>query len=106
MAASLLTGGVGLVALGTGTALRGRLIRHEASGLTLGYSVDALSGWFLVVLAILGIAVAVYSVGYFAHSSPGRTAFVGTSLQRAARARSRWSSWRTGRSPSSWPGSS
>jgi hydrogenase-4 component B len=76
-AASLLTGAVGLFALGTGRALRGRLIRHEASGLALGTSVDALSGFFLLVLAILGVAVAVYSVGYFAHSSPGRAAFVG-----------------------------
>ena len=80
VAASLATGGLGLGALGTGTALRGRLIRHEASGLALGYSVDALSGWFLVILAILGIAVAVYSLGYFAHSSPGRTAFVGVAF--------------------------
>ena len=32
------------------------------------------------VLAILGIAVAVYSVGYFARSSPGRTAFVGVAF--------------------------
>ncbi len=79
-AASLVTGAVGLVGLGTGSALRGRLIRHEASGLTLGYSVDALSGWFLLVLAILGIAVAVYSIGYFAHSSPGRAAFVGVAF--------------------------
>jgi hydrogenase-4 component B len=80
VAASLVTGAVGLSALGTGTARQGRLIRHEASGLTLGYSVDALSGWFLVVLAILGIAVAVYSLGYFAHARPGRTAFVGTTF--------------------------
>ncbi len=79
-AASLLTGGIGLVALGTATARQGRLIRHEASGLSLGYSLDALSGWFLVVLAILGVAVAVYSVGYFAHSSPGRTAFAGVAF--------------------------
>jgi len=78
--ASLLTGGVGLFALGTRTAVRGRLVSHEASGLTLGYSLDALSGWFLLVLAILGIAVAVYSLGYFAHSSPGRTAFVGVAF--------------------------
>ena len=80
MAASLVTGAVGLLALGTGAALQGRLVRHEASGLTLGYSVDALSGFFLVVLATLGIAVAVYSLGYFAHSSPGRTAFVGVAF--------------------------
>ena len=78
VAASVVTGAVGLLALGTGAALQGPLIRHEASGLTLGYSVDALSGFFLVVLATLGIAVAVYSLGYFARSSaPGSTAFVG-----------------------------
>jgi hydrogenase-4 component B len=78
--ASLTTGAVGLLVLGTGRALRGRLIRHEASGLALGYSVDTLSGFFLLVLAILGIAVAVYSIGYFARSSPGRAAFVGVAF--------------------------
>jgi hydrogenase-4 component B len=78
-AASLLTGGIGIFGLGAGgAAARGPFISHAASGLTLGYAVDALSGWFLVVLAILGVAVAVYSVAYFAHgSSPGRVAFVG-----------------------------
>jgi len=75
--ASLVTGGVGLLALERWPVVRGCLATHEASGLTLDYSVDALSGFFLVVLAILGIAVAVYSVGYFAHSSAGRADFVG-----------------------------
>lgn len=82
-AASLVTGGVGLfglLGLGAGAALRGRPVVHQASGWALGWSVDALSGWFLVVLAIVGAAVAVYSVGYFAHSSPGRTAFVGAAF--------------------------
>jgi hydrogenase-4 component B len=80
VAASLVTGAIGLVALGAPFALRGGLVRHEASGLVLGYAVDGLSGFFLLVLAILGIAVAVYSVGYFARSSPGRAAFVGTAF--------------------------
>jgi hydrogenase-4 component B len=79
-AASLVTGAVGVVALGRRATFRGGLIGHEASGLTLGYSVDALSGFFLLVLAILGMAVAVYSLGYFARSSPGRTAFVGAAF--------------------------
>ena len=79
-AASLMTAAVGLFALGTGTALRGHWIDHEPAGLALGYSVDALSGFFLTVLAILGIAVAIYCLGYFAHSRPGRTAFVGTAF--------------------------
>ncbi len=78
--ASLVTGAVGVSALGAAAAARGTLLRHDATGFTLTYAVDGLSGWFLVVLAILGIAVAVYSVGYFAHSSPGRTAFVGTAF--------------------------
>ncbi len=77
-AASLLTGGIGIFGLGLGAAVRGPFILHHASGLTLHYAVDSLSGFFLVVLAILGVAVGVYSVAYFAHgSSPGRTAFVG-----------------------------
>ena len=76
--ASLLTGGIGVFGLGAGAATGGPLIAHDASGLTLGYSIDPLSGFFLVVLAILGVAVAVYSVAYFAHgTSPGRTVFVG-----------------------------
>ena len=78
--ASLVTGGVGVLALDGRPAVHGRLARHDASGLTLDYSVDALSGFFLVVLAILGIAVAVYSIGYFAHSSARRTAFVGVAF--------------------------
>ena len=78
--ASLTTGVVGLLALGAGKPLRGRFAAHEATGFTLGYSVDGLSGWFLVVLAILGIAVSVYGLGYFGHSSPGRTAFVGVTF--------------------------
>jgi hydrogenase-4 component B len=77
VAASLVTGGVGLLGFGTGISVQGRLIGHAASGLTLGYALDALSGFFLLVLAMLGIAVAVYSIGYFSHASPGRTAFVG-----------------------------
>ena len=80
VAASLVTGGVGLRSFGTGISSQGRLISHAPSGLTLEYSVDALSGFFLLVLATLGIAVAVYSIGYFAHSSPGRTSFVGVAF--------------------------
>jgi hydrogenase-4 component B len=76
-AASLLTGAVGLSALGADGALRGPQLVHEASGLALGCTVDALSGWFLAVLSLLGVAIAIYAIGYFAHASPGRTAFVG-----------------------------
>jgi hydrogenase-4 component B len=76
--ASLITGALGTLALGQAVTLRGRLFRHAASGLELGYALDALAGWFLLVLALLGSAVAVYSLAYFAHErNAGRVAFVG-----------------------------
>jgi hydrogenase-4 component B len=78
--ASALAGWAGLLGLAAPTPLRGRLAVHGASGVVLGYSVDALAGFFLVVLAVLGIAVAVYSIGYFERSRPERTAFVGVAL--------------------------
>jgi hydrogenase-4 component B len=79
--ASLLSGVAGALCLGIADAAHGRLIGHGASGLALGYAVDALSGFFLVVLAVLGGAVALYSLAYFAHGlSPARTAFVGVAF--------------------------
>jgi hydrogenase-4 component B len=76
--ASAWSGGAALRALFAERPVRGVLGAHAASGFALEYSIDALSGWFLLVLAILGVAVAVYSIGYFAHASvPGRVAFVG-----------------------------
>jgi hydrogenase-4 component B len=78
--ASALTGALGLLSLGDGIPARG-LLTHGASGLTFGYAVDALSGFFLVVLALVGGAVAVYSLAYFAHGyGPGRVAFVGVAF--------------------------
>jgi hydrogenase-4 component B len=78
--ASALTGAAGLAGLTAVAPLRGRLAVQQASGLALGYSIDALSGFFLLVLALLGGAVAVYGIGYFAHAAPGRAAFVGVAF--------------------------
>ena len=44
------------------------LVLHRASGLSLSIAVDGLSAWFLLVLAILAVPVAVYSLGYVAES--------------------------------------
>jgi hydrogenase-4 component B len=45
----------------------------------LSYSVTPLSAWFLMVFGLIAVPVAVYSVGYFAHSiAPSRTAAVGS----------------------------
>jgi hydrogenase-4 component B len=65
--ASLLTGALAWSVLASGRAAGGSLLSHTASGFVLGYSVDALSAWFLLVLALLGIPIAVYSLGYLRH---------------------------------------
>jgi hydrogenase-4 component B len=80
-AASLVTGAVGVLGLGASSPARGRLFVHAASGVTLAYSVDVLAGWFLVILAVLGVAIALYSLAYFAHGSrPDRAAYVGVTF--------------------------
>src|SRR2546430_3302760 len=47
--------------------------------MVLSYSVTPLSAWFLMVFGLIAMPVAVYSVGYFAHSiAPSRMAVVGS----------------------------
>lgn len=74
--ASLVGGAGALAVLVSGRGAAGVLLAHEATGLALSYRVDALSAWFLLVLAALGLPIAVYSAGYLAHAiAPARTAF-------------------------------
>ena len=78
LTASLITGVLGAVVVWSGVSRAGVLLTHGASGFVLSYALDGLSGWFLVVLAVLSVPIALYSVGYFAHGlARGRTAFVG-----------------------------
>src|SRR5713226_2637578 len=70
--ASVLTGGLAWSVLATGRAAGGSLLSHTASGFVLGYSVDGLSAWFLLVLALLGIPIAVYSLGYLGRGALAR----------------------------------
>jgi hydrogenase-4 component B len=77
--ASAVTVSTAIRVLATGRSLDGALLRHSASGITLSYSVAPLSAWFLMVFGLIAIPVAVYSVGYFAHSiAPSRIAAVGS----------------------------
>lgn len=81
MAASALTATVAISVIASGRALDGSLLHHAASGIVLGYSVTPLSAWFLMVLGLVAVPVALYSTGYFAHSvAPSRTAFVGAAF--------------------------
>jgi len=64
--------------LASGRPLAGVLFAHAASGIVLDYAVTPLSAWFLMVLGLVSIPIAVYSVGYLAHAvPPSRTAAVG-----------------------------
>ncbi|MCC7179458.1 MAG: hydrogenase 4 subunit B [Acidobacteria bacterium] len=78
---AIASAGTGMLAshvLSSGADVEGVLIRHHASGLSLGYDVDGLSAWFLIVLAVLAVPVAVYSLGYVAHPHlRHRSAFLG-----------------------------
>ena len=76
--ASALTGAAALAVVSGGAPLQGILLDHAASGLSLGYAVTPLSAWFLLVLALLAVPIAVYSVAYLGHGTLNRrSAFVG-----------------------------
>ena len=67
--------------LASGRSIRGVLFANAAAGSSVGYTVDPLSAWFLMTLAVLAAPLALYSVGYLAHAiPPGRTAFVGAAF--------------------------
>jgi hydrogenase-4 component B len=65
--ASLLTAALSWSTLASGDATAGSLLTHPASGFVLGYSVDGLSAWFLLVLAVLAVPIAIYNLGYLGH---------------------------------------
>jgi len=65
----------------SGVPAGGSLFRHGVSSAVVTYSVSPLSAWFLLVLGLLAVPIAVYSVGYLAHAVPAsRTAFVGAAF--------------------------
>ena len=65
--ASTMTGVLAISVLRSGTGVDGVLLLHQATGLSLGYAIDGLSAWFLLILSVLGVPVAAYSLGYVAH---------------------------------------
>jgi hydrogenase-4 component B len=62
--ASLVTGLVAARFLVTGTPVNGVLLVQSASGFSLGYSIDGLSAWFLLVLSVVAVPIAIFSLGY------------------------------------------
>ena len=77
-AASLATGLVAAQVLGTGTPVKGVLYVHQASEFSLGYSIDGLSAWFLLVLSVVAVPIALLSLGYIGGPRwSRRSAFLG-----------------------------
>jgi hydrogenase-4 component B len=72
--ASIVSGGLAASVLATGRSVAGTLLVHPASGFALGFSVDPLSAWFLMTLSVLGVPIAVYSLGYLGHGELARRA--------------------------------
>ena len=76
--ASLIIGITALAVMRTGASIQGVLFVHGASGFSVGYSVDALSAWFLLVLSTLAAPIAVFSIGYARHEPlERRSVFLG-----------------------------
>jgi hydrogenase-4 component B len=81
IAASIMTLAIAARVLASGQPTEGVLLRHAASGIVLGYAANPLSAWFLLVLSLIALPVAVYSIGYFAHAvAPSRTAIAGAAF--------------------------
>ena len=79
--ASLLTAGVALRVILSLQPVEGVLFRHDASAVVFSYSVTLLSAWFLLVLGVVAVPVAIYSVAYLAHGiTESRTALTGAAL--------------------------
>ncbi len=67
--------------LQTGASVHGTLLVHRASGWSVGFTIDALSAWFLLVLSCLAIPIAIYSLGYAPHGRAGkRLPFMGAAF--------------------------
>ncbi len=79
--ASVVTGMTAADQLQSGTPLHGVLFVHRASQFFFTYSVDGLAAWFLLVLAVLAVPIAIFSIGYLAHDPyRSRSTFIGVAF--------------------------
>jgi hydrogenase-4 component B len=79
--ASVVTGMTAAAALYAGRPLHGVLLVHRASQFSLSYTLDGLAAWFLAVLSILAVPIAVFSIGYVADDRlRHRSAFIGVAF--------------------------
>jgi hydrogenase-4 component B len=79
--ASVMTATVAVHVLASARVIDGTLVRHAASETVLTYSVTPVSAWFLIVLGLISVPVALYSGGYLSHAVlASRTAAVGAAF--------------------------
>jgi hydrogenase-4 component B len=79
--ASTLVAVAALSILRGGPAVRGVLLAHEASGFAIAYDAGPLSAWFLLVLSVLAIPTAVFTIGYARHGRLNeRSTFLGVTF--------------------------
>lgn len=79
--ASALATSAAVFVLVSGQPLSGVLFAHSATALVVDYVVTPLSAWFLLVLGVVAIPVAIYSIGYMGHAvRPSRTPAVGVTF--------------------------
>jgi hydrogenase-4 component B len=65
--ASLATAILSVAVLSGGPPVDGILLVHRASGFSFGYAIDPLAAWFLLVLSVVALPIALFSIGYVGH---------------------------------------
>ena len=79
--ASVVTALMAAEVLRTSTRVQGVWLIHRASGFALTYTIDGLSAWFLVVLSVLAVPIAIFSADYVLRSHfRGRSLFIGVAF--------------------------
>jgi hydrogenase-4 component B len=79
--ASIVTATAAATVLSGAPPAHGVLFVHGASGFSMGFTLDALSAWFLLTLSLLAIPIAIFSIGYSTHlSSARRSLFLGVAF--------------------------
>src|SRR5947207_12803858 len=78
-AASILSTMAAAAALRPGAASHGILFVHRASQFAFSYALDGLAAWFLLVLGIVAVPIALFSLRYIGQAQfEHRSVFVGT----------------------------
>jgi hydrogenase-4 component B len=76
--ASAMTVLTAIAVLGSQTAVHGALLVHAASQFSLTYRIDGIAAWFLLTVGIVGIVIAIFSLGYIGHGHwRRRSIFIG-----------------------------